>query len=201
MCSWPKLTVFTFFRFVHRFTCLENCIYPPSILWSALSFSWCLLFFSCNQTHRFISVALRHHLNQFPSTLPSWRATVRIGILQLGTHLCANAHTFSFIHPHSHQSTRTDRHIKTHTHRCTHTHNHTGDSPHHCSLMSYLLHLCNIHLSLLTGPGNSIYPSYLYPHSVSPHSVSLNTRPPPSQLGLFLNLGGRSEDGTQLVAI
>lgn len=78
------------------------------------------------------------------------------------------------------------------------THIRSGDSPHHCSLMSYSLHLCNIHLSPLTGPGNSIYPSYLYPQSVSPHCVPLNSdRLPSSSLSLSL----RSEDRTWMVAI
>lgn len=61
----------------------------------------------------------------------------------------------------------------------THTHTHTSDSPHHCSLMSYLLHLCNIHLSPLTGPGSSIYPSYLCPAPLpSPHSPIPPPTPP-----------------------
>lgn len=47
----------------------------------------------------------------------------------------------------------------------THTHTHTlaGDSPLYCFLTCYLLHLCNIHLSSLTGPGSSIYPSIPLP--------------------------------------
>lgn len=93
--------------------------FPVGILCSAISISWYLLFFCCNQTHRFISVALRHHLNQFPSTLPSWRAAVRVGTSRLRTHLYAHtggahAHTLSFIHPHSRYSTQPGTY-KTHT--------------------------------------------------------------------------------------
>lgn len=101
-------------------------------------------------------------------------------------------------HIQTHTITQTHTHVQTHrahtfidqhgrqcaaAHTKTHGQKHTpsGDSPHHCSLMSYSLHLCDIHLSPLTGPGNSIYPSYLYPHPVSPHCVPvLLLRPPPS---------------------
>lgn len=76
------------------------------------------------------------------------------------------------------------------------THTRSSDSPHHCSLMSYSLHLCNTHLSLLTGPGNSIYPSYLYPQSVSPQ-CSPQLWPPPLELALSL----RNEDRTWMLAI
>lgn len=79
-----------------------------------------LPFFFCYQSHIFISVALRHHLNQFPSTLPSWRASVRAHTLQHGTHLHTHTHiwarTFSFIHfhPHSLRNTQTlPHHIHT----------------------------------------------------------------------------------------
>lgn len=88
-----------------------------------------------------------------------------------------------FIHPHTHWNTRTAaHHTHTHTHRGANTL--TGDSPHYCFLTSYLLHLCNIHLSLLTGPGSSIYPFYLYPRSVSPHRYSQLQPPPPAELTL-----------------
>lgn len=91
-----SLCVFSFFICCPS---LSGCLSPPllsGILCSAISILRCLLFFSCNQTHRFISVALRHHLNQFPSTLPSWRAAVRAGTLQLGTHLYSHTHTHTF---------------------------------------------------------------------------------------------------------
>lgn len=132
---------------------------PPGICCSAISIWQRLLFFSCNQTHRFVSVALRHQLNQFPSTLPSGRAAVKTGTLQLGTHLDTCA-----LFSHSLDTYK--------THRGAHTL--ADDSPHHCSLMSYLLHLCYIHLSPLTGPGSSVYPFSFYPCAVSPHSVFLS---------------------------
>ncbi len=67
--------------------------------------------------------------------------------------------------------------------------------------MSYLLHLCNIHLSPLTGPGSSIYPSYLYPHSVSPHSVSLTPdRLPPALSELRRKKWGWNTNGSHIDA-
>lgn len=133
---------------------------------------WLFFFFCCNQTHRFISVILRHDLNQFPSTLTSWRVAVRDGTLQLRhTYIDTPTQTLSISFTFTHTVVKVQRRVPIYPHT-RHTHTHTGDSPHHCSLMSYLLHLCNFHLSLLTGPGSNIYPSYLYPYSVSPHCFS-----------------------------
>lgn len=143
-----------------------------SSVFPVIFISGCLLFFSCNQTRRFISVALKHHQNQFPSALPRGRATVGDTPVQ----------AFSFTHTLAEHPHRRTWH--THTHRGANTL--AGDSPHHCFLMSYLLHLCNIHLSLLTGPGSSIYPFYLYPRSVSPHRYSQLRPPPRAELTLAL---------------
>lgn len=143
--------------------------FPPGILCPVTSNTWCLLFFSCNQTHRFISVTLRHHLNQFSGTFPSCRATIRVGTLQSGTHLCMHSHMPSVSLTHTLAKAQTGTYeMHTGANRLS------GDSPHHCSLMSYWLHLYSIHLSLLTSPGNSLYPLYLYPHSVSPCSDLLS---------------------------
>lgn len=128
-----------------------------------ISISVCLLFFSCNQTHRFISVTLKDHRNQFPSTLPRGRAAV-------GGHTCT---CISFTHTLAETPTRAQHD----THSGANTL--AGDSPHHCFLMSYLLHPYNIHLSSLTGPGSSIYPFYLYARSDSPHRYS-QLRPTPT---------------------
>lgn len=149
---------------------------PLFLLCCAISIWWYLafffFFFCCNQTHRFISVILRHDLNQFPSTLTSWRVAVRDGTLQLRhTYIDTPTQTLSISFTFTHTVVKVQRRVPIYPHT-RHTHTHTGDSPHHCSLMSYLLHLCNFHLSLLTGPGSNIYPSYLYPYSVSPHCFS-----------------------------
>lgn len=94
--------------------------FPPGILCSSISISWCLLFFSCNQTHRFISVALRHYLNQFPSPFPSWRAAVRVGTLHLGTHLYTYAQTLSISFTHTVTKAHRQAHI-----RCTQVQTHS----------------------------------------------------------------------------
>lgn len=124
----------------------------------------------------FILLSVTHiHLCR-PQTPPKsisqhspWRASVGAGTLQHGTHLhthvytqrCTPSLSFTF----THTVTETHKHF-----HITFTHSQSSDSPHHCSLMSNLLHLCYFHLSLLTSPGNSIYPFYLYHHYVSPHS-------------------------------
>lgn len=134
-----------------------------------ISISVSLLFFSCNQTHRFISVTLKDHQNQFRTTLPCGRTAV-------GGHTCT---CISFTH--------TLAETPTWAQHDTHSGANTlaGDSPHHCFLMSYLLHPCNIHLSSLTGLGSSIYPFYLYPRSDSPHRYSQLPHPP-AKLTFFL---------------
>lgn len=157
------LSIFSFcFTFVSSLLCHFNL----------MVFGFFFFFFCCNQTHRFISVILRHDLNQFPSTLTSWRVAVRDGTLQLRhTYIDTPTQTLSISFTFTHTVVKVQRRVPIYPHT-RHTHTHTGDSPHHCSLMSYLLHLCNFHLSLLTGPGSNIYPSYLYPYSVSPHCFS-----------------------------
>lgn len=147
-------------RFVYCFF-LCTALLSQSSVFPVISISGCLLFFSCNQTRRFISVALKHHRNQFPSPLPCGRAAVGD----------TPVHAFNLpTHSLKHQNRRT-----------WHTHAHRGanmlasDSPHHCFLTSYLFHLCNIHLSSLAGPGSSIHPFYLYPRSVSPLSTATSS--------------------------
>lgn len=49
------------------------CPPQPSVC-PVISIFGCLLFFSCNQTGRFISVALKDRRNQFPSAVPCGRA-------------------------------------------------------------------------------------------------------------------------------
>lgn len=68
----------------------------------------------------------------------------------------------------------TNTRTRKHPHRrVSSTHTHTGantlagDSPHHCCLMSYLLHLCNIHLSSLTGSFHSTFTPALSAHTVT----------------------------------
>lgn len=142
---------------------------PQSSVCPVISIFGCLLFFSCNQTGRFISVALKDHRNQFPSTVPCGRAAV-------GSHTCA---CISFTHTLAEPPVH-DTHIHTGANRMA------GDSPHQCFLMSYLLHLCSIHLSSLTVPGSSIYPFYLCPRSSSPHRYSQLRPPPPPRPTLSL---------------
>lgn len=154
---------------------------PQSSVCPVISIVWCLLFFSCNQTGRFISVALKDHRNQFPSTVPCGRAAV-------GSHTCT---CISFTHALAEPAVH-DTHIHTGANRMA------GDSPHHCFLMSYLLHLCSIHLSSLTGPGSSIYPLYLCSRSSSPRRYSQLRPPPPPRPTLSLFWGGghsRNKDG------
>lgn len=63
-------------RFCVVFFFLCTALFSQSSVFGVISISGCLLFFSCNQTRRFISVALKHHPNQFPSALLCGRATV-----------------------------------------------------------------------------------------------------------------------------
>lgn len=84
--------------------------FPPFIHCSAISVSRCLLFFSCNRTRRFISVALRHHLNQFPASLPSWRGG-RQGLAPRSL-----GHTFEHTHSNTHTHTSRLRHTLLFTH-------------------------------------------------------------------------------------
>lgn len=149
------------------FFSLCTALLSQSSVFPVISISGCLLFFSCNQTHWFISVAFKHHRNQFPSALPRGRATVGdtpVHAFHSPTHFLK--------HPHR-------RTWHTHTHRGANTL--AGDSPHHCFLTSYLLHLCHIHLSLLTGPGSSIYPSHLSPQ---PTRLLLTATSSPAELTL-----------------
>lgn len=195
------------FYFNHLFTYLKNSVFlclllpfPPGVLCSVISISLCLLFFSCNQTHRFISVALRHHLNQFPSTLPSWRVAVRVGTLQLGTHLYAYTHTFSFIHPRSHWSTQTGTY-KTHTGLLTHTHTYSYRW-FTTSLFSNVLLASSLQHPFVTVDRSWQQHLSILPLSSLRQPTLCFSQPWPSpQLGFFLNFGRRTEDGTQMVAI
>lgn len=84
-----QMCVFVYFLF------LCTTLFSQSSVFGVISISGCLLFFSCNQTCRFISVALKHHPNQFPSTLPCGRATVGdtpVHAFHSPTHLLKHPH-------------------------------------------------------------------------------------------------------------
>lgn len=92
------------------FLCIVFFLCPAllsqSSVFPVISISECLLFFSCNQTRRFIYVALKHHRNQLPSALPRRRAA----------HLYIHC-----IHPHTRWNAGAhDTHAHTHTQRCKH---------------------------------------------------------------------------------
>lgn len=98
---------------------------PLFLLCSAISIWWYLAgFFCCNQTHRFISVILWHDLNQFPSTLTSWRVAVRDGTLQLRhTYIDTPTQTLSISFTFTHMVVKAQRQVPIYPHtRHTHTH-------------------------------------------------------------------------------
>lgn len=169
----------------------------PSILCSAISISWCLLFFSCNQTHRFISVALRHYLNQFPSPFPSWRAAVRVGTLHLGTHLYTYAQTLSVSFTHTVTKAHRQAHI-----RCTQvqTHSYRWFTT---SLFSNVLLASSLQRPFVTADRSWQQHLSILPLSslCQPTLCFPQLWPPPPELGLFLSFRGRSEDRTKMVAI
>lgn len=86
------------------FFSLCTALLSQSSVFPVISISGCLLFFSCNQTHWFISVAFKHHRNQFPSALPRGRATVGdtpVHAFHSPTHFLKHPHRRTW-HTHTH---------------------------------------------------------------------------------------------------
>lgn len=105
--------------------------FSSGILCSAFSILWCLPFFFWNQTHRFISVTLRHQLNQFPSHSPILEGHCQDWHLVAWGHIYTHLHTYTYTRIPSCSFTFTHTDIKAHgmvhtnTSRFTHEHTNT----------------------------------------------------------------------------
>ena len=121
----------------------------PVLLYSVavVSHLWCLLFFLFNQTHRFISVPLRHQLNQFPSILLGYQTPISEGRCRCWHQADGwNTHTLALTHVHSHtphwcvSCTHTQSHTSAWFCTCTHTNTHTHTVKLYCMHTHFYTH-------------------------------------------------------------